>query len=90
MSVYKNVLEVVQQNDFRMPNFGKRVSHLQDQLEEMNRTEPADVIQFTENSTSKMVHKVADSIGEGTIDVEPHQHDLTGKNINSIFLNLEF
>lgn len=51
MSVYKNVLAVVERNNFRMPNFGSRVNHLKDQLEEMNRTEPADVIQFTENST---------------------------------------
>lgn len=29
-----------------------------------------------------MVHKLADSINEGAIDVTEHQHDLTGSFIN--------
>lgn len=42
-------MAVVEQNDFKMPDFGNRVRHLKGQLEEMNRTEPLDVIQHTEN-----------------------------------------
>lgn len=37
-----------------------------------------------------MVHKLADSINEGTIDVTEHQMDLTGNFPNPFHLNIAY
>ena len=72
-------LVLINQNEFKMPKFGKRTQHLKQILTEITKEQQADVIENTESNANKAILKISDSIGEGTFTVEPQQHDVTGK-----------
>lgn len=45
---------------------------------ELNQKDVAEVINHADSSASKCIHKLADSINEGTFSIEPSQQDVTG------------
>lgn len=78
MSENENALVHVEGRDFKMPNFGNRVQHLKQQLENLNKGQDMKVINNAESSAEKSVHKLADSISDGNYVLESSQQDLTG------------
>lgn len=83
MADKENALVPANGRKFKMPRFGKRVNHLKEMLQNLNQEEDIEVINHADGSTSKLIHKIADSINEGTIAVENDQVDLTGKKCYS-------
>jgi hypothetical protein len=76
MSDEENALVPVQGRQFKMPDFGNRASFLKEMLEKQNDKEPLTIVNYADSSSSKPIHKIADSINDGEMSVDNDQQDV--------------
>ena len=79
ISKKKKALVPSQRRDFKMPDFGNRASFLKETLEKLKEKEPVAVVNYADSSSSKPIHKIADSINDGEMSVDNGQQDVQSK-----------